>query len=105
MLYFYACFKYIRACSAVTPAHRQFLIFYATLFLSIHQPHTLNNVQYLCEGDVSKVTWFQEMMAHGAQVLMLPVPQPQRTREAFQMAVHHTRDCLLAPVSIIIILL
>jgi hypothetical protein len=81
MLYLYACFTYIRAGTAVTPAHRQFLIFCATLFLSIHQPHTLNSVQYLCEGDVRRVTWLQEMMAQRAQILMLPVPHSHKEHE------------------------
>lgn len=36
------------------------------LFLSIHQPHTWNNVHCLCDGDVNKVTWFQKMMVRGA---------------------------------------
>jgi hypothetical protein len=82
MLYLYACFKYVRARTAVTPAHRQFLIFCTTLFLSIHQPHTLDNVQYLSEGDVRNVTCFQEMMAQGAQIFpMLPVPHNHKERE------------------------
>lgn len=81
MLYLYVCFKYVRAGTALTPVHRHFLVFYATLFLSIHQPHTLNNVQYLCEGDVRKVNLFQEMMAQGAQILMLPVSDNHKERE------------------------
>jgi hypothetical protein len=55
--------KYIKVGTAVTHDPRPFQIFCATLCLSIQQPHTLNKVQYLAEGDVNKVTWFHEMMA------------------------------------------
>jgi len=39
------------------------MIFCATLCLSIQQPQTLNTVHCLACSDVSKVTWFQQMMA------------------------------------------
>jgi len=52
-----------RAETAVTLALWLFPIFCAALYLSIQQPHTLNKVQDLALGDVSKATWFQEMMA------------------------------------------
>jgi hypothetical protein len=38
-------------------------MFCAALCISIQQPCILNKVQYLADEDVSKVTWFQEMMA------------------------------------------
>ena len=46
----------------VTPALRPFVILCATLCLIIQQPHILNTVQYIADGDVGKVTRFQEMM-------------------------------------------
>jgi len=54
--------QYITAGTAVTLTHCLFPIFCAILYLSIQQPHALNTVQYLAEGDVSKANWFQEKM-------------------------------------------
>jgi hypothetical protein len=49
---------------AVTLVSRPFSIFYSILrFKHSAVPRTWNRVQYLDDGDVSKVTWFQKMMA------------------------------------------
>jgi hypothetical protein len=48
---------------AVILAPGLFPIFCAILCISNQQPHTLNKVQYVADRDVSKVIWFQEMMA------------------------------------------
>jgi hypothetical protein len=55
--------EYVRADTAVTLSLRPFPIFCATLCLRIQQFRTLNKVQCLADGDVGKVTWFQETMA------------------------------------------
>jgi len=47
----------------VTLAPQPFLIFCVILCLSIQHFHTSNKVQYLVDGDVGKVIWFQDMMA------------------------------------------
>jgi hypothetical protein len=44
----------------MTLAPQLFLIFGITLCLSNQHPNTLNKLQYLADGDVSKVTWFNE---------------------------------------------
>jgi len=49
--------------TVVTFAPWPFLIFCATLCLSIEQLQTLNTVQCLAHRDVSKVTWYQQMTA------------------------------------------
>jgi hypothetical protein len=49
--------------TAVTLAPWPFLIFCATTCSIIQQPQTLNSVHYLAHQDVSKITWFQQIMA------------------------------------------
>jgi len=46
----------------MTLALLPFVILCATLCLIIQQPDILNTVQYIADGDVGKVTPFQEMM-------------------------------------------
>jgi hypothetical protein len=46
----------------VTLAPRPFPTFCTILCLSIQQPPTLNKTQYLADGGVGKVSWFQEIM-------------------------------------------
>jgi hypothetical protein len=55
--------QYSRAGSTVTLVPWSFPISCATLCLSIQLSHTLNKVQYLADGNVSTVSWFQEVMA------------------------------------------
>jgi hypothetical protein len=52
----YSTAQYIREGNDVTLAPQLFPIFCMTLCLSIQQPHTLNKLQYLVDGDISKVT-------------------------------------------------
>jgi hypothetical protein len=51
--------EYLRVGTEVTLAPQPFSIFCA---VSMQQPHASNKVQYLADGDVSKVTCFQEIM-------------------------------------------
>jgi len=48
---------------AVTLTPWPFLIFSATTCLCVRQPFISNKVQYLADGDVGKITRFQETMA------------------------------------------
>jgi hypothetical protein len=55
--------QYIMAGTKATLSSCLFPIFRTTLFLSIQQPCISNNMQYLADKDVSKIIWFQEMIA------------------------------------------
>ena len=56
--------QYIRGGIEVTLVSRPFSIFYSILcFKQSAVQRTWNRVQYLDDGDVSKVTWCHEMMA------------------------------------------
>jgi len=39
-------------------------------------------VQYLADGDASKVTWFEEMMAQVPKISILPLPHSHKEHEA-----------------------
>ena len=71
--------EYIRVSTAITPVPLPFSIFCATLCLSIQQLCTLNKVYCLADGDVSKVTWLQEIMAHLLNLNAASAVQSQRT--------------------------
>ena len=76
----------------MTLAPQLLLIFCATIFLSIQQP------QYLANGNVSKVTCFPEILAQMPKSLYHQCCQSQKYASPLQMCVCvcHTQDCLAA---------
>jgi len=71
----------------VTLAPGLFPVFCATLCLTIQQPHSLNKVQYLADGDVRNVTRFQAMMT-----------QVPKSNNANASQSHCPHSCLPVPV-------
>jgi hypothetical protein len=84
------CVEYIRTGTTATFAFWQFLIFCAAIHLSIQQPHTLNEVQYLADRDVD-MTWFQKWWLRCLNLNAASASQSKRTCEAV------SNTCLYLP--------
>jgi F0F1-type ATP synthase assembly protein I len=84
--------EYSRSGTAMTLAPRPFPIFTATLCLCIRQPFSSNKVQYLADGEVGKITWFQETMAQ--------LDHRHKDVRPFNMSILicHVWDCIASPV-------
>jgi hypothetical protein len=77
--------EYIRVGTTATLTPWPCVICCATHCFSIQQPHTLN----LADGDVSRVTWFQEVVAQVPESSVAKASQLQRTYGVISSAYLH----------------